>query len=204
MFKFKSTKLRSNLTDIRNQWMGRRLTGRVSVPPEMQWWYYQEFGTATHLGSGNPGGTIDEGIHQQPVDASGHPEGYSIAPKLHNYLSWPLASGGNYFDFIIGDRGYRFFVPWHPGVEQKAFVRRVLIDIRIQAVDTLAFTMLKSGFDLESTRSALINSVMPAVKETIANSMAESLGSRGDGKLHGQDAATVFRTEASVLDLSTT
>jgi hypothetical protein len=203
MFRFRSKTLKAALQEKRNRFAGRTLTARISVPPELRWWYFQEFGTASGLSSDV--GAVEDGITIQPVEASPHPEGYSIPPKNGNMLSWPLTAGGNpdYFTFIINGRGYRFFVPWHPGVSPKGFVRRSLLDIRTQTADAFTFALLDSGFDFNTVRETLLSIVMPQVRNIIAANMGESLrGTRDDGKLKGDAAESAFNTLAQIKDLS--
>lgn len=48
------SQFKRQLADIRREWTGRKVTGLLSVGPEAYFWYYQEFGTATRGGSGEP------------------------------------------------------------------------------------------------------------------------------------------------------
>lgn len=201
MFRFKSLRLRSSLQQLASQYRGKKIAARIVVPPNMSWWYYQEFGTATH--NSGQSGSSENGITTQSVPASPHPDGYPIYPKNGKTLSWPTDAGGHYFDFVIGERGFRFFVPWHPGVSPQGFVRRVLLDVQAMAQDRIANALFTGNYQFEAAHSALVDEVMPAAINIIANSMGESLdGTRTDGKLSGAAAEQALRASASVEDLS--
>lgn len=210
MMKLTSKKLLTNLQALKSQYAGRTLTARLAVPPEMSWWYYQEFGTAT----GNPSGVSgfsENGASMQNIEASPNPTGYLIAPRTASYLAWSVSDNrrtdqeylSSLFDYIEGSTGIRFNAVWHPGVTTpKAFVRRVLADIHTQASDTLALALKDNNYSFEALKLSMFEDVMPRVRDTIAASMQDSgienTREQG-GKLKGEPSAE-FAAKAYVTE----
>src|SRR6478752_1499987 len=102
-------------------WHGRKIGARIRVPPELSWWYWQEFGTATR--------------GDQP-QASGHT--YPIYPVNAKMLSWPGASG---------QRVFSHGVPAHPGIPPRRSVTKVLDDIRQETQEGVRAALREGGAD---------------------------------------------------------
>lgn len=187
--KLKSKRLIAQMTTVRNRMSGGRVGAVVKVPPDLAWWYFQEFGTATHLTSGNA---------EYGVAPSGSPEGYEIHPRNAKGIMLPdIGNGTMSLPFIGAPHAMN-----HPGVSPKSFVRRVLQTVRADAATGLASALLTSGLDISSVQTALMEEVMPAVVTTIGSSMGEMLpGGRSDdqAKLKGRSAQDVFETSATIV-----
>jgi hypothetical protein len=159
----------------------------LEVPPDLGWWYYQEFGTATHF---------DPGDHNGYIPPSSHPDGYFIYP-LHGKGLKLRASAAHPEETIIPHVGPPY-TQLHPGVEPKSFVRRVLNDIDAQSANALVAALVNSQYDFQAVKNALLGEVMDMVKNKIVSSMAESLHAEPDGKLNGAEPAQVFEAAATV------
>lgn len=176
----------SLITQIRNkiqEWKGAKIAARITVPPELQWWYWQEFGTAV---GGRSGQTDPTG------GASGHK--YPIRPVNTTMLAW------------TGPDGKQVLVPEvkeHPGVPSHHFVTRTLPDnLEIAAIKLIA-AMDRSAWSVKTVRDSLLGETMPRVKENIVQMIELTLpGINPGGKLKGQAAADVFDQESKIVDSS--
>lgn len=158
----------------------------LEVPPDLGWWYFQEFGTATHF---------DPGDHNGYIPPSAHPEGYFIYPINGKGLA--LRSNAAHPDETIVPHVGPPFTELHPGVSPKNFVRKVLDEIDAQSANALVTALVNSQYDFDAVKAALVNQVMEQVKATITASMSESLHSAPGGKLDGADPAQVFSAGAT-------
>lgn len=196
MMTFTSTKLAVNLASIRSRLAGSKIAARVSVPTDLDWWFYQEFGTATHFDEDPI--ALPDGIEQAPLPPSASPDFYVIRARAGGKLRlpitmhWPDAWEGPYV--------------LHPGVAPKAFIRRILPDIHAATSLALAQALYERDYDPSSVQQALMSEIMPNIIQEIAASMAESLHGESDrdspGKLEGSNPADVFLESASVVDIS--
>jgi len=169
---FKSRKFLNELRRRRGEF-GAKAAARITVPdgPEYRWWYFQEFGTATH----NPD--------------SPNPAGYDILPVNGKGLAWTNPDGSR---VVVPFVGFPHTRP-HPGVIPRRFITDIEPTINRTVADRVAHSLTTSGFSFEALRSALLTDIMPNIKSQIVQSMAEKLpGTREDGKLAGQRAADVF------------
>lgn len=195
-FKFTSAKLIANLETVKSKLAGRKVSARITVPAELDWWFYQEFGTATHFNQE----TIDlpPGVTQAAIPGTTAPDGYTIRAQFGKHLRLPIT--------------VNFPEPWegsavhHPGVSPKAYIRRILPEIHKQSSFLVATALLESGYDPAAVQAALMNEVMPAILADITNSMSEQLGNNIDrdtpGKLGHADPASVFHSAATIVDSS--
>lgn len=155
--------------------------GRLVVPEQMKWWYWQEFGTATR--------------GEKPY-ASG--QTYSIAPVVAKALRWPNATVPTEAD---GSR-IQSFVIAHPGIPPHRFVQKSLRDVRLIASSNLHDT-LKGGVlrRLHTVRLSLIQKTMVAAKNRISQEIAAELpGTRPDGKLFGGAASVAWLRHVRIVD----
>jgi len=191
-----------HFTKIKDSFAGKEIKGRIVVPPELRWWYFQEFGTATHLTVGVPA-VNTENLKITAVAPSTKPGGYGIDPVNGSWLSWPTTSVEG---FTQNGRRFVRRVLHHPGVRPRGFVRQSLRYITLQSKRLLVLAMLNSGFNYEAVHSTMIQEVMPAVVKMIAVSMDTTGvdGTRSDGKLSGKSASEAFREGATVFDMSRT
>lgn len=216
--KMTSTKLIANLTQLKSEFAGRSITARLSVPPELSWWYFQEFGTASGLGSGE-GGFSEGGISMR--DIAGAKEGgqwYLIGHERFGFLSWPTEDGGaslpsnrngdlDGHSHSFNGKNYRFDNVFHPGVTTPlAFVRRALADIQVQSRHLCIQSLHENDYSFDALSETMSNTVMPVVRALIAASM-ESSGLKNDrtdgGKLApGESPADLFQSQAYITTLA--
>lgn len=196
MFNFKSTKLVLNLNNIKQRLAGRKAAARITVTEEVDWWFYQEFGTATHFNSDHI--QMPQGIVQADFPGTTSPDGYTISAKNGGMLRLPITS--EYPDEWRGPSVH------HPGVSPKAFIRRILPDIQKTSSDAVATALVRGGYNIDAVQEALMTDVMPAILTQICDSMAEQLKDSTDrdtpGKLGAADPASVFRSAATIVDSS--
>lgn len=175
-------KLAEELQRRVNEFAGRK--SAVAIEAEgMDWWYFQEFGTATHAERGSP-----------------NPSGYEIKPVNGGSIRLP--------DIGAGPGDVRKVGPpvtdVHPGVEPKHMVTRVLDEIRADVSARVVSAMQEGNYTFSPIQNSLIDS-MTSAKDTIRDSFAEQLeGIRTDPigqKLEGS-AADEFENRAEVVDLS--
>jgi hypothetical protein len=196
MFKFTSAKLVINLDKVKSNMAGRKASARITVPPDMDWWFYQEFGTATHFNEEKV--EMPVGVAQIELPGTTAPSGYQITAKNGKLLRLPIT--------IEFPEAWEGFSVHHPGVSPKAFIRRILPEIQKQSAEAMATALIESGYNITSVQEALMTEIMPAILADITNSMAEQLNAGTDrdspGKLGHADPASVFHSAASIVDSS--
>lgn len=163
------------------KWADTKISARITVPDELVWWYWQEFGTAA---SGDAG------------RASGHT--YEIVPVKAKYLIYPYQ----------GKKVMTLKVEAHPGIKPRRSVTKALPDIRDNTKTTVRQALHQGGADHpELIREAILEATL-AAKRRIVASIAENItGTRvGDpdnfispGRLGGETAASVFDSQAQVV-----
>lgn len=186
-----SLKLTKQLQDKAKQFANRRIAGLLQASDDIAWWYYQEFGTATRF---------DPGDYNGFVPPSTAPGGYEIHPVNAQAILLPATSAYPQEAIIpyIGPP----FTALHPGVVPKMFVRRILPQIDEQSTQALASALVHSGYDPQEVKDVLLQDVLPAAKQAIVSSIAESLNqNRPDGKLEGVDPATTFEAGTTITDI---
>jgi hypothetical protein len=161
------------------------VSARLSVPPDLKWWYWQEYGTAI---SGEPG------------KASGRT--YKIKPINYAYLKFPDPEGvyGSHEGLDKGD-GYarRFFVKAHPGVKPTHMIRSVLDEIEQLAKFDIVSALVRGNYETEAVRQHLLSFTMEQVKSIIVRSISQNLlGYRPDGRLGSKTAAQDFEQRAFI------
>jgi hypothetical protein len=160
----------------------KQISGRICVPPELQYWYWQEFGTAV-------GGT--NRVTPDPVGgASGST--YPIAPVNTNMLKFPW-KGEDYYTSLVKN---------HPGVPPHHSVTKQLKVIKDLAIINLELASLAEGFlSVEGIMDSLLLKTLPQAINLISRQMEQDLtGTRPEGRLGGQSAASDFNTKAFVKD----
>jgi hypothetical protein len=195
MMTFTSTKLVSTLDSVKSRIAGRKMTARITVPADLDWWFYQEFGTATHFNSLSI--ELPDGVEQAPLP-SGTSNFYVIQARAGGRIRLPIT--------MMWPEHWEGPEVHHPGVEPKAFIRRILPDIHTMSASALATVLYQSDYDPDAVQQALMTEIMPSILEEIAVSMAESLAYGPDrdtpGKLGGQSPADAFSASASIVDTS--
>lgn len=142
----------------------------ITVPDDLNWWYFQEYGTGTRGESGKASGSS-----------------YDIVPTSGMYLKIPNALGGYVFVPIVKD---------HPGINARYSVTKILPELQKYSDSKLReYSILRNPSELET----IIKDIADKAKELIIKSFEENLpGSREDGKLEGKTAAQVFSERATV------
>lgn len=173
----------TNLQQKMREWGSVRISARIVVPPDLKWWYIQEFGSAI-------------GGRTRQVDETGGASGetYEIHPINNTVLSFP------------GPGGEQVTVPYvkkHPGVPSHHFVTRTLPEnLQIAEIKFIA-AMDRSGWNVQTVKDSLIGETMPLVKQNIVQMIEITLpGTRSDGKLSGATAAEAFESSATIVDSS--
>jgi hypothetical protein len=187
MFKFKArfrpgpNSLITRLQQKRQEWANAKIAARIVVPPELSWWFYQEWGTAI----GGRSGQVDE-----TGGASGHT--YEIPTGLTHAVSFEGKEGP-----------FTGYVLRHPGVSSRHFVTRTLPEnLQIAAIKFVA-AMDRSKWNVETVRASLLGETMPRVKENIVQMIEITLpGHNPSGKLGGETAASAFEASATIVDVS--
>lgn len=153
------------------------IAARIVVPPDLRWWVYQEWGTATRGEAGK---------------ASGH--AYNIFPVRAKMLSWPGADGSVVF---------RHSVINHPGIRPRHMVLKALPEIESAVTGELGRVLKETGYDFNAAKVYLLDVIMPKVKQLLVESFERELpGTRVDGKLGGTSAAEAFNAGAEIVDTS--
>lgn len=167
----------TRIADRKSEWAKvNKLAGRISVPPELQWWYWQEFGTATRGDPGRSSGTT-----------------YSIKPVEASVLKFPWH----------GDTFYREQILAHPGIPSHHFVTKSLHDILLIAAINLEHSFREKGYwSADAVRESLLRKTLPDAIDRITLEMEKELpGVREDGKLKGATASQMFREKAFVRNV---
>ena len=161
---------------------GAQIAARIQVPSDLTWWYFLEFGTATR---------------QEDAPVPGPGAAYPIRPVDHgdhtlHTLAWPGEGGETVF---------RKLVPAHPGIRPHPFVRQAIPDILSQWAIDIRAALVEGGFRMSTIKDSLMEETMPyALALLVSNLAAAAPGTRPDGNLLGDTAASVFEEEAEIVD----
>ena len=161
---------KKKLIELSNTYRKPRITFRIQVPPELVWWYYQEYGTATR---GEPG------------KASGVP--YDIKPLIAKSLKIPAGDGS--FNFVKE-------VKDHPGIPARYSVKQILPELEEYCKEQLlAVSLLHNNISLEKVAKECAEHAILL----IAESLDRNLNTSPDGKLDGKSPGSVFSELAKVV-----
>jgi hypothetical protein len=189
MFKVNSRHFLEELSRRRQQFAQPTVAFRIVVPPEHRWWYWNEFGTATHAERG-----------------TANPTGYKIPDPSKPGSEWQ----GKLLLIPIGGKnsGEYKIVPevWHPGISPKHFITTRLPEIHAVVQEHVAKALLTGGFNLEFLRHILATRTMPTIKAAIVESISENLeqdGVRDDpyARLEGEPASMVFDAVSNIIEV---
>lgn len=90
----------------------------------------------------------------------------------------------------------------HPGVSPKKFITAIEQDIQELAGKSSARVLVESQFDPDAVQEALVDQIMPEIKEMIAKSMSDVLHQNRTidfpGKLGTTTPADAFREKAEI------
>lgn len=173
---FSSTRFLAALDQRIANVRSRTASARITVPEELIWWYFQEFGTASRATMG-----------------TSNPDGYEIVPIHGDFLKFPGKDGETVYSKAVH----------HPGVYPRAFIRRILDDIVNAAMKDVGQALLANGYSFDAVAQALIDYSLPRAKEMIVQSMAEEL--TGTRHYHsGRSASEMFAEGAQIVDTTST
>jgi hypothetical protein len=163
------------LQTLVNKYQSKKVVGyRIEVPPELIWWYYQEYGTA---------------VRGEPGKASGVP--YDIKPVIAKALRIPQGNGSFSFVREIKD---------HPGIPARYSVKKILPELEKYCKEQFA----KPGIidDPKFLAKTSKECAEFAIK-LIAESLDRNLDGirRIDGKLEGDYPGEVFEKLAKVVEI---
>jgi hypothetical protein len=168
-----STKFLAELTRRAAALRSSSIAAKIVVPDSLRWWAFLEYGTA---------------LRGEPGFASGHT--YDIDPVKRLVLAWPKAGGMHFAAHVVA-----------PGIRPRAFIRKVLPDIRTTAGTAVGSALLASGFDLAAAQSALTQSMSVAI-EVMADSLAlettSDVREASTGGI-GRTASEALRADAQVV-----
>jgi hypothetical protein len=161
-----------------NAYSGAVVAARVRVPDSLNWWYWNEFGTATRGDQGR---------------GSGHT--YEIKPVTAEFLRF------------VGRNGLVFVkaIEAHPGIPPSRSVTRALPDIRRTVRELVHAAFTQHGADNPKVLEGAIVEATEQAKQHIVDSMDRNLNQgvlREDGRLEGRTAAQAFQVGAEVVNLS--
>jgi hypothetical protein len=148
MIEFKSMKFLKELQRRRNEFAGGPMVFRISVPPDMRWWYWNEFGTATFT----------------EKDTS-NPDGYEISPTDAKLLFYPRKNG----DWVFS------MSQWMQGIHPKHMITTITGEIGAEASRGLVKALVEGNFRQEAVRSMFLDVIMPRIRNMIRESFRENL-----------------------------
>ena len=196
MMKFTSKKLVLNLEGVKSRLTGRKMSARITVPADLDWWFYQEFGTATHFDE--EAFEMPPGVTTLPLPNTHSPGGYIIPAAPGKTLRLPVTM--HFPDAWEGPAVN------HPGVSPKAFIRRILPVIHKKSSEAVAMALVEGKYDPGYVQQVLLTETLPEILVDITDSMALALHSSSDrdtpGKLGSQSPADVFESSATIVDSS--
>ncbi len=180
---------RTELQNMAASFAGRRtIAATVTVPLDLRWWYWLEYGTATH----------------SEIKPTGE---YIITPENAKALRFPDPEG-IYAGHWAKDPGFAYLARVsHPGIRPRHIVSSVYQDNLVHAISQLQdfFHTNKIRGDLLKQRLETV--IMPHAIELIKLSLdIEAPGVRTEdkwGRLEGRQASEVFGQEATITDTST-
>lgn len=198
-FDLKSIKLLRTLQEVGSRFAGKRIGATLSVGDDAAWWYYHEFGTATHEGEGEF--PVPSSITvQEPEGGTG--SSYDILPKNGDGIRLPATP--SFPEAHIYPAVGQGYTREHPGVPALGLVRTVLEDIHTKAASDM-ITALKDGeYEPQSVQEVLTEQTMPAALDAIVSSIGDKMHTHDrdlPGKLGGASPDEVFRESATISAL---
>jgi len=164
--------LSKKLQAMRGRFQGTKVAGKLTLPPEMKWWYYHEFGTATAY----------------PIDVI-------FAKDLR------LPETAQYPEAIYVPRVGPPYTEMHPPIAARHMVGKVVDDILKYAAQTIGVA-LRGNLDPQVAHEALMTQVLPYAVDKITDSFAEQLpGTSVEGRLQGESAAEAFAANVRIEEL---
>lgn len=170
----------SKIQERRSKWSAGKLGAKIVVPPELEWWYWLEFGTASRGDAGGPS--------------------YSITPVDSTYLVFPQ-EGATTFSKGVQHPGVaprRSVTKVLPNIETDT-LQKINAALHAGAADDPALM-----------QDALMSAVMQAKALIVDSISVNIPGTRPvnvkypkqSGKLLGNTAASVFDSAAQIVPSS--
>jgi hypothetical protein len=181
MFTVKSTRLKLTLRRLQQQWRSAgKIAAVIRVPPEMIWWYWQEWGT---------------GVYAEKGTKPGNEVGYFV-PAPENTEANILLFYNQDGQLIYREEVFVF------GIPAKHMVGSVEKDAREILKEGTRKALKERGYNPEALRSHLLDELMPRIKELIRRSFESNLSSeaRDRGRLPVSPAEE-FESKAKIEPL---
>jgi hypothetical protein len=179
MFTIKSLNFLNKLAEMRQDFSSlHKVAFTITVPPEMAWWYWQEFGTALYAEKGS---------------LSGNETGYFVRPQEGKALKFYDRAAGN---FRITNETFVFGIPAHHMITD-------LLPVIREQITEIAAEGLKQGYTLEGLRAYIEEAGVPHIVQMISDQFALKLDLpvRPNGRIGGT-AAQEFDQKVQVVETS--
>lgn len=188
-------------------WASKKvLAARLTVPPELAWWYWNEFGTA---GETQPAefNKVSQWSTGPITGPTGAPTSYKIKASGINALELVFRTGeGTLF------RGEEVT---HPGIRPSRNVQKALPMIQLRIMEGVRSTIKAGLLDNPTLILGTFKNSLEQAKTLITEQMQKNMGKptgrppikedsfdRDLGRLEGRPAHTVFAGAAVVKELS--
>lgn len=177
MFTIKSQRVfDSKMEDLIAEWsLYKDIAAKIVVPPEMIWWYWQEFGTAAF------------------AERSPSYPGYDVPQNTDPTIT--LRFQGRDGKLVLTKHVFT------TGVPAKHMVTSIQNDIRVYAFTRIREVLKASNYNPAGLEEALLTDIMVAAKDMITASFADNLSEHADrqfGRLQGATAADEFAQSATI------
>jgi hypothetical protein len=157
------------------------IAASVRVPPELAWWYWNEFGTASKAEPGYGSGSS-----------------YEITVDTAPFLVY-RGREGNLIEAISVS---------HPGIRPARNVRKALPELNDKIAFAIGNLIKEGGLDTPQQFHTEVQVLAGAAKQLIVEQMALNMDGPDEetekdkqyGRLKGQKAADVFDQSAQVID----
>jgi hypothetical protein len=185
--------LKSRLEQRIQRWRGETVAARIQVPPDLKWWYWNEFGTATKFSipsTSTPGATI------RPQPGQMKTGYYEIDPVQAEALRFPQNGQIVFRDQVD-----------HPGLKPSRSVTKMLPSIAQRSQRAAAEAFHNGAADHPGALGQSLVAAAESAKQYICYAYDGDLGTRAlepsHGRLGGSTAAADFDSRAKVVDVST-
>jgi hypothetical protein len=186
--KASSLDFRNELQNMAASFAGRRtIAATVTVPFDLRWWYWLEYGTAT----------------ESTIKPTGE---YIITPENAKALRFPDPEG-LYGGGWGKDPGFAYLARvHHPGIRPRHIVSKIYQDNLVHAISQFQNFFATSKIRGDLLKQRLETVILPYAIELIKLSLdIEAPGVRTEdnwGRLKGKAASEVFGQDATITDTS--
>lgn len=175
MFTIKSLQFLEQLKKMRSEFGSvNKVAFTITVPPEMVWWYWQEYGTALYA-----------------ERSTSNPVGYYVRPQEAQALKFYDRATGN---FRITNETFVYGIPAHH------MITDILPEIQ-QQIREISVEGMKQGYNINNLHSYLETVGVPHIIQIISESFATKLDLpvREGGRIGGT-AAEEFDQKVQIVD----